>query len=764
MKRDFAARRINVNGIVQGVGFRPFVFQTASRYGLKGKVANTSSGVSIHVEGEIENIESFCMDLTEKKPPLAHVTEINTRSVSPKGFKKFIISKSSGIDRGSTLISPDISVCDDCLAELFNPDDRRYQYPFINCTNCGPRYTIIDGIPYDRPKTSMKHFRMCKRCRAEYDDPNNRRFHAQPNACPDCGPRVTLCDNQKRKIPGDNPVARAAVLLKEGYILAIKGLGGFHLAVNAENDAAVFRLRKKKNRREKPFALMAHDLKRIYEYAHVEPKEETLLTCRQRPIVLVKKKTPYPSGMEKWVEAVSPKNRYLGVMLPYTPLHYLVLNYGFRALVMTSGNRSDEPIVIDNEEAFDSLAGIADYFLIHDREIYFCCDDSIVRQTGGNTRFIRRSRGYVPSPVFLKRPILQILACGGSLKNTICLTRDDKAFLSRHIGDIENLATYDFFKSTIEHMKHILCIDPEIVAYDLHPDYLSTRYALEQEEKKKIPVQHHHAHIAACMAENMADGPVIGLAFDGAGYGTDGNIWGGEVLIVEADRFTRAGHLSYVAMPGSNAAIREPWRMAVSYLYDAFGKEFIDLELLLLKKTGKNKVRIMAEMIAKKINSPLTSSLGRFFDGIASIMGIRDRVSFEGQAAAELEMLAQEKTALIYDYEWISEGVHRIILKPVVRGVVNDMVKGVELSEISGKFHMTLIRIFSDLCDVVRKESGLSRVALSGGVFQNRVLLTGLVEALEEKKFQVLTHTRVPANDGGLSLGQAVIAAAVGEK
>jgi hydrogenase maturation protein HypF len=427
---------------------------------------------------------------------------------------------------------------------------------------------------------------------------------------------------------------------------------------------------------------------------------------------------------------------------------------------MTSGNRSDEPIVIENQEAFDSLAGIADYFLVHDREIYLRCDDSIVRQTAGNPRFIRRSRGYVPAPLFLKRPVLPILACGGGLKNTVCLTKENKAFLSRHIGDIENLATYDFFRSTIAHMKHILRIDPEMIAHDLHPDYLSTRYALEQQEKKKVPVQHHHAHIAACMAENMIDGPVIGLAFDGAGYGTDGHIWGGEVLIVEADRFTRAAHLSYVPMPGSNAAIREPWRMAVSYLYDALGKEFIDLDLPLLKKTGEKKLGIMTEMISKRVNSPLTSSMGRFFDGIAAIMGIRDRVSFEGQAAMELERLVQEKTGAIYDYEWVSEGVRRIMLKPIVRGVVDDMIKGVDLSEISGKFHRTLIRIFSNLCDGVRKESGLSRVALSGGVFQNVVLLTGMVEALEEKNFQVFTHTRVPANDGGLALGQAVVAAA----
>jgi len=754
MQRECTARRIEVEGIVQGVGFRPFVYQLANRYNLKGEVLNTSSGVSIHIEGTEDDIESFSKDLKKDVPPLASITGIAEYPDKFINCERFLISESrSGVSR-SVLISPDVSICDDCIKELFDKKDRRFGYPFINCTNCGPRYTIIDDIPYDRPNTSMKHFKMCGRCQAEYDDPENRRFHAQPNACHDCGPFLTLYDNNRRIIDCKNPVEATAGLLKQGYIVAIKGLGGFHLAADAENDKAVYTLRKRKLREEKPFAIMSFDIEKIKRFAVVEPEEEALLSSYRRPIVLLKKKEPNPLSLE-----VSPKNKYFGTMLPYTPLHYLLMQHDFTALVMTSGNRSEEPISIDNEDAFNRFSDIADFYLTHNRDIYLRSDDSIVKRTVGETRFIRRSRGFVPVPVFLKRNMQPVLACGAELKNTVCITRDDKAFLSQHIGDLENLSTLDFFEHTIRHMKRILDVNPEIVACDLHPDYLSTKYALSQKNVKVIGVQHHHAHIVGCMAENMIDGPVIGLSFDGTGYGEDGKIWGGEIIIAEESRFKRAAHISYIPMPGSSTAVKEPWRMAASYLYDAYGEDMLGLDIPALKENGRDKIRFIIDMISKKINSPETSSLGRLFDGVSAIIGIRNRVCFEGQAAMELEMLSDENTTETYDYEWIeSDNVYKILTAPIIKGVVSDLHCGVHPSVIGGKFHGTLIRLFTELCKIIKKDTDIEKVALSGGVFQNSILLSGMANALDEKGFKVYTHKLVPANDGGISLGQAIIA------
>jgi hydrogenase maturation protein HypF len=758
-EESIVARKLAVNGIVQGVGFRPFVHQLAHHYGLKGEVSNTSSGVTIHIEGSEEKLLAFIRELAKKSPPLAHITHVSTSYEPARGYTEFAIGASKRQSFRWALISPDTAICNDCLRELFNPTDRRYQYPFINCTNCGPRYTIIDDIPYDRPNTSMKHFKMCPECQKEYDDPANRRFHAQPNACAVCGPSVALYDHRRQVLTRGDPIEGAAGLLKEGKIVAIRGLGGFHLAVDAENSDAVIRLRQRKHREERPLALMSYDLDRVYEYADIEPDEEVLLTSPQRPIVLVKKKNPNPLFPE-----ISPRNKNFGAMLPYTPLHYLLLSYDFTALVMTSGNISEEPIASDNEEAFERLGAIADYFLVHNRDIYLRSDDSVVRRVDGATRFIRRSRGYIPAPVFLKKELPQILACGAELKNTVCLTKGKNAFLSQHIGDLENLETYRFFELTVRHMKQILDIAPQIVACDLHPDYLSTRYAQEQKGIKKIAVQHHHAHIASCMAENRLDGPVLGLSFDGTGYGTDSCIWGGEVLIANIHQFTRAAHLAYLPMPGGAAAIKEPWRMAVSYLYDAFGEGFLDLKLPLFQGLEKEKIKIILHMISKRVNAPQTSSLGRLYDGIAAILGIRKRVAYEGQAAMELEMAIREETEETYDYEWErGKDSYQILLHPIIRGVVKDMENGLQVSDISSKFHTTLIRLFSDLCTLLRKETGLDRVALSGGVFQNAILLAGLRKALEEKNFQVFTHCLVPCNDGGISLGQAVVAAAIAE-
>jgi len=755
------ARKLEVNGIVQGVGFRPFIYQLAARHGLAGTVANTAAGVFIHVEGLPGALDAFREAIEREKPPLAHITGVVERPADFEGFNDFSISESREDAHRSTLISPDVSVCDDCRRELFDPSDRRFGYPFINCTNCGPRYTIIDDIPYDRPHTSMKHFAMCAPCRAEYDDPGNRRFHAQPNACADCGPHIVLYDSDRKALVPDDPISETARLLKAGHIVAIKGLGGFHLAVDAENTGAVDRLRQRKHRVEKPFALMSGDPDHIRTYAHIGPDEEALLTSPQRPIVLLKKREPNAiSG------AVSPGNNCFGVMLPYTPLHYLLLSNGFTALVMTSGNLSDEPIAIDNDDAFFRLAGIADYFLVHNREIYLRSDDSIVRHTAGAARFLRRSRGYVPIPVFLDGEIPPILACGAELKNTICMAKRDHAFLSQHIGDLENLRTLDFFRLTIRHMKRILDIEPEAIAHDLHPDYMSTRHALEQKGVPLIPVQHHHAHIAACMAENRIQGPVIGLSFDGTGYGTDGHIWGGEVLVADFAGFTRAGHLEYLPMPGGEAAIREPWRMAVSYLKAAYGDGFRNLDLPLFREIEPKKIDILSEMIDKRIHSPLTSSLGRLFDGVAAILGIRSRVNFEGQAAMELEMHAPDAINLLkndgfHEYEEASGSAGNpgpISVRPIIRGVVDDMIRGMPVAEISARFHAALVRLFAHACEQIRKTEGLNRVALSGGVFQNALLLNGMIAALEQKGFDVYSHRLVPANDGGISLGQAVVA------
>ena len=750
------AKSININGIVQGVGFRPFVYQLAAAHTLHGRVSNTSSGVSIHIEGELPAIEAFSRELTQNPPPLAHITHVTLEDAPLKGYGDFSIIKSQAQGHRFTLISPDVSVCNDCLEELLDPDDRRYQYPFINCTNCGPRYTIIDDIPYDRPKTSMRNFQMCAQCQAEYDDPMDRRFHAQPNACPVCGPMVQLFDNQGATMAVQDPIAEAVDLLKAGHILAIKGLGGFHLVVDAENQAAVAALRERKNREEKPLAVMSFDLPVIRQYAIATPEEEQLLLSPQRPIVLLPKRESAILA-----EGISPHSRYYGVMLPYTPLHYLLLKDSFRALVMTSGNMSEEPIAIDNQDAFERLKSLAGYFLLHNRDIYLRSDDSVVKTINHQVRFFRRSRGYVPRPVFLKKPVRRILACGAELKNTICLTREDQAFLSQHVGDLENLATYNFFKKTIQHLKRILDIEPETIACDMHPDYLSTRYAREQDRIEVLEVQHHHAHIAACMAENQVEGPLIGLAFDGTGFGTDGCIWGGELLLASFDQFERAGHLAYVPMPGGAAAIKEPWRMAISYLYHAYGNDLLRLDLPLFKKVQQHKIETIIEMIEKKINSPYTSSLGRFFDGVAAMVGLRETVAFEGQAAMELEMAADLSKPGAYEYAASLGGPLEMPLEPIVKGVVEDIRKQVHPSEISMKFHNTLVHMFTDRCVEIRKQTGFAQVALSGGVFQNAIMLSSLTEHLENKGFEVLSHQQVPSNDGGIALGQAVVADAM---
>lgn len=749
-------RQIEVSGIVQGVGFRPFVFRLAKNRGLTGTIRNTSAGVTIEVQGAPQAVDQFVTCLPVEAPPLARITSITALEVPTKDETEFrIVSSEAGAAR--TLISPDIAICSDCLRELFDPADRRYRYPFINCTNCGPRFTIVRDIPYDRASTSMAVFPMCARCRAEYDDPLNRRFHAQPNACPDCGPHVELWDNSGSNIADGDPVGKAVEALRGGQVVAVKGLGGFHLAADALNPAAVKLLRERKRRVEKPFAIMVPDVATACRLCEVNDAARKVLESVQRPIALLPRNPSCEVSDE-----VSPRNRDLGIFLPYTPLHYLLLDQGkFAALVMTSGNLSEEPIAIDNQEALQRLHGLADFFLVHNRDILLRCDDSVVRPTNMGIRHLRRSRGFVPVPVFLKDEQPSILAVGGELKNTICLTKGKHAFLSQHIGDLENTEGYKFFAEAIDHLKNILEIEPETVAYDLHPDYFSTRWALQQEGMHLVGVQHHHAHIASCMAENHLEGQVIGIALDGTGYGTDGKIWGGEVLLAGYESFERRAHLEYVSLPGGAAAIREPWRMAVSYLAHHFGREFLEFPIPFVRQLDNRKTETLLRMIEQNINSPLTSSCGRLFDAIAALVGVRQRVNYEAQAAIELEMaMAASSGDRSYPLTITPQGDTWIIgTRSMFEALLDDLEKDVPVADMSRRFHNGLIQVFAEVAEEMRDGTGLNRVCLSGGTFNNAYLCDGLESRLSSAGFEVFTQNEVPAGDGGLSLGQAIVAA-----
>ncbi len=750
-------RQIEVSGIVQGVGFRPYVYRLATGHHLAGSIRNTPAGVSIEIQGPVETIEDFVARLPREAPPLARITSVAVREVPCNRDHEFRILGSRSGEAVRTLISPDVAVCSDCLRELFDPSDRRHRYPFINCTNCGPRFTIVRDIPYDRPRTSMAVFPMCPACQAEYDHPLNRRFHAQPNACWTCGPRVELWDRSGQRIDCRDPIAEAVAGLDAGLVVAVKGLGGFHLAVDATKPAAVALLRQRKRRVGKPFAIMVPSVEAAQQLCAVDSTASAALESVQRPIVVLPRKHPSPVA-----EEVAPCNRYLGIFLPYTPLHHLLLAEGsFTALVMTSGNLSDEPIAIDNREAIARLHGLADYFLVHNRDILLRCDDSVVRIASGKTRQLRRSRGFVPVPVFLKEEQPPVLAVGGELKNTICLTKGKHAFLSQHIGDLENVESYKFFAEAVEHLETILEIQPEIVAYDLHPDYFSTRWALEQQGVHLVGVQHHHAHIASCMAENHLDGSVIGFALDGTGYGTDGCIWGGEVLIAGYENFERAAHLEYIPLPGGSAAIREPWRMAVSYLAHHFGRDFLGLSIPFVRQIDRQKTETLLRMIEHKVNSPLTSSCGRLFDAVAALIGIRQQVSYEAQAAIELEMaITPSDDNAAYPLGLIPDGEHWLIAtRPLFEALLNDLSTDVPAGSISRRFHNGLVEALVQIANLLRKQTGLDRVCLSGGTFHNVYLSQRLESRLSAAEFEVFPHAEVPAGDGGLSLGQALVAA-----
>jgi hydrogenase maturation protein HypF len=785
---------LRVEGIVQGVGFRPFVYSLATGLGLGGLVGNDVDGVFAEIEGPPATVREFLRRLEREAPPLARIERVTTSAMPPAGTASFTIAPSgpnAPDGRRGTLVAADTATCADCLRELSDPADRRYRYPFINCTNCGPRFTIVRDVPYDRPLTTMAGFAMCEPCAAEYHDPADRRYHAQPTCCPACGPRLALLGaageplDLGEPLTGDQPGA-AAALLRDGRIVAVKGLGGYHLAADAAHDDAVAALRARKHREDKPFAVLAASLAAARALCEVDDAAAALLTSRARPIVLLPR---LPDAAV--APSAAPGNRHLGIMLPYTPLHHLLAGAVAGPIVLTSGNVSDEPIAYRDEDALARLAGIADAFLTHDRAIHIRTDDSVTRVFRGRPLPVRRSRGYVPEPVVVPGGFpRQVLACGAELKNTFCLAKERHAFVSHHIGDLENAETLRSFTEGIEHFRRLFDVDPRVVAYDLHPEYLSTKYAMELTGVDLVGVQHHHAHVASCLADNgwpagpRAGGRVIGVAFDGTGYGTDGTLWGGEFLIADYAGFERAGHLAPVPLPGGQAAIRQPWRMAAAYLdgLDGLGAASLDV----MRRNSAQWPAVVA-MARKGVNAPLTSSAGRLFDAVAALLGVRDAINYEGQAAIELEQLADPAERGGYHAAIDAENPGRyagpertaapaaeaaagpapeagrpfhVRGADLVRAAAGDLAAGVPPAVIAARFHNGVAAVVAAACLRIRERRALTTVALSGGVFQNMLLLNQVVTRLESRGFTVLTHSRVPCNDGGISLGQAVIAAA----
>jgi hydrogenase maturation protein HypF len=748
---------IRIKGIVQGVGFRPFIYNLAGAMDVKGYATNSSDGVIIEVEGE--RLDEFLKSIKSKCPPLAKIDSFETLEMPAKGYEDFSIIES--LEQGGfTLISPDIAICEDCLREMLDSSDRRYLYPFINCTNCGPRYSITTKVPYDRPNTTMSVFDMCPQCLCEYNDPSNRRFHAQPNACPECGPQVELRDKdldsggQKNK----NPIEATVNLLKHGAIVAVKGIGGFHLCCDAENEDAVKRLREHKRRSNKPFALMSPDVDTVRRFCNVFVDEEILLKDRRRPIVLLNKN----EGAQKLPDAIAPNNKYLGFMLPYAPLHYLLFyDTSFSALVMTSGNISEEPIVIDNDEAISKLLFV-DAFLLHNRDIFMRVDDSVVRK-----KFIvRRARGFAPEPIKLDNDGVEVLACGADIKNAFTITKGRYAVMSQHIGDMENLETLHFFEETLNNLKQVYRADPAAIAFDLHPNYMSTKWAIGEIENSKVQgigIQHHYAHIASVMAEHGIKERVIGVAFDGTGYGADGNIWGSEFLVCDLNGFERKAHFKYIPLPGGDKAVKECWRTAVSYIADC-GLQDADLwncidNIGFIEKYGRDKIENIMKILGNKQFSPLSSGAGRLFDAVAAITGICDFNTFEGEAAIALENVASAAfSSDSYSYD-VHEGESMIIdFAKTIRGIIEDIALGESTEMIAAKFHNTLIASVLDIVCRISSDTGIVKAALSGGVFQNELLMKNIKPTLVQKGIAVFTNEQVPCNDAGISLGQAYIA------
>jgi len=798
--------KILVRGIVQGVGFRPYVYSLAKSLNLKGFVMNSSKGVTIEVEGG--NSAIFVERLSKEAPPLSQIMDVDVTTLPYHGYQDFKIVKSE--DEGSfTLISPDVSICKDCFRELLDSYDRRYLYPFINCTNCGPRYTITKSVPYDRPNTTMSVFQMCPQCEEEYHNPVDRRFHAQPNACAVCGPHVELIvkSDELKVDEKQNPIKETIRLLKQGYILAIRGLGGFHLACDATNEEAVNKLRIRKRRSNKPFALMAPDVETVKKFCYVSKEEEELLISIKRPIVLLgKKKTSLP-------DAVSPDNPCFGFMLPYTPLHYLLFYYpiteslsmnsnpllpadnppfskgghgeiftkeglsrinskrveggfsspvpNFDALVMTSGNISEEPIVINNEEAVTKLSGLVDAFLFHNRDIFMRVDDSVLRimTSKPSLSFIRRSRGYVPDPILLHEDGPEVLGCGADIKNIFTLTKGSFAIPSQHIGDMENYETLQFFEESLENLKAVYRVNPVALAYDLHPMYLSTQWALRQEGMQKFGIQHHYAHVASVMAEKGITEKVIGVSFDGTGYGTDGNLWGGEFLITDLENFERGGHFKYIPLPGGETAVKEPWRMAVSFIRDIAGDETLPYlkSFGFIDRYGDNRVKDILKIIDKKPFSPLVSSAGRLFDAVSAMIGVCDKNTFEGEAAIALEAIAKPDIIDDYPFDMKLRDPIEIDFSQTVLGIIEDLVKGEDKGFISAKFHNTLVTVIVRVVERLSHMHSIKDIVLCGGVFQNMYLLERTIDNLKSIAMEVHIHEKVPTNDAGISLGQAYI-------
>jgi hydrogenase maturation protein HypF len=719
-------------------------------------VWNDGTGVIIHAWAGPDTLTKFLSRLREETPRLARIDAIDQvelpHTLPPKQFS--IAESLASI--AQTSVVPDASPCQDCQREIEDINNRRYQYAFTHCIHCGPRFSITQAIPFDRERTTMSGFAMCVDCQSEYEDPRDRRFHAQTNACPKCGPQVELLDSTGRRLETETPIAQAAACIKSGSIVAVKGVGGYHLACSAFQDDAVTALRHRKYRWDKPFALMAKDKNAVRQICQFNLEEEALLTSAMAPIVLLRRQ-----GRSDLSNHVAPGQRTLGVMLPSSPLHHLLLDEVGETLVMTSGNRSDEPIAYQYEDALHRLSGIADYFLIHNRPIEMRLDDSVVQVVAQQSLLVRRARGYAPSPVILPQAFRKpVLACGGHLKNTFCLAKDRCATVSHHIGDLENYESLTSFQEGIEHYQNLLDIKPQVVAYDLHPDYLSTQFAQNLQSVEKIPVQHHHAHIVSVMVDQgLNDETVIGVAFDGAGYGSDGTIWGGEFLLANYRDFVRAAHLEYTPLPGGTAAIREPWRSACALLHQCYGKDMERLNIEFVQRLDGARWKILKQMIQRKQNCPISSSMGRLFDGVASLLGIRDRVRYEGQAAMELEQLADEQCMESYSWQEISDSAPSVIgLQSLIRAIVEDLLAGTDRLQVAARFHNSVAEMVTTVCNRLRQTTGIEQVVLGGGVFQNKFLLRRLIPLLEGKRFQVYLPHSVPVNDGGISLGQAAIA------
>ena len=750
---------VDVRGLVQGVGFRPHVYTLATALELRGFVRNQGAHVLIDVEGESRSLETFLACLTDSAPAPARVERVDCRPAEPTHHSGFAIDVSNGSTDREVLVSPDLATCDACLDELFDPANRRYRYPFINCSHCGPRYTIVQGLPYDRERTTMAGFVMCDECQQEYNNPADRRFHAQPIACPTCGPRISLLRDGNLSVAGRDPLRIATAMLRRGWIIAVKGLGGYHLACDAQNDRAVARLRLRKSREAKPFAVMVSE--KSASGLLSEPHVAAALQSAQRPIALIDRELWCATGAPRVASNVAPGCPAIGVMLPYTPLHHLLLRESGGPLVMTSGNPSGEPIVYRDEDAVQRLADVADFILMHDRPIHTRCDDSVVRVTSRATCLVRRARGHAPTPIRLSEPVpVPVLAVGGHLKNAFCLAAGRDAYMSPHIGDLDELESYRSLRAGVERYCDLLGIEPAIVAHDKHPEYASTRLAEELSSQVTVAVQHHHAHVLACAAEHGISGPVIGVAFDGAGLGDDGHIWGGEFLLVEGVTCERLAHLAYVPLAGGDRAARQPWRMAMAHAMAAD----VDPEHAMLdrlrEQAGGKAFGAVRGLIARPQSVPRTSSMGRLFDGVAALAGVRSHADFEGQAAMELEALAAEPGGLSYTFRVTTSSQPWVIeAAPVIRDLVRDVLNQQPIARIAGSFHEAVAAMIVDVSTRLSKTSGVRSLVLTGGVFQNALLTEAVLSKLSAAPLDVFTHQRVPSNDGGLALGQALFAA-----